>query len=133
MALAAGAERARLAPSRRTRILAESGRPESAWSLRGARAPLAAAALLVVLALPAALLGPGGTGTAPAEDPLQLDVSLAADGTVLLEWDNGKPVHTVRIATSAKDLAKVNGIEVAGRSYQDASRSGSEIVYYHVD
>jgi hypothetical protein len=42
-------------------------------------------------------------------------------------------VHTLKVATSARDLAKVNAIKVSGRRYEDVSRAGAEIVYYQVD
>jgi hypothetical protein len=60
-------------------------------------------------------------------------VRLGSNGHVVLEWENGKPVHTLKVATSARDLAKVNAIKVSGRRYEDVSRAGAEIVYYQVD
>lgn len=131
MALAARAETARMSPSRRTRILAAARQPHTVWPT-WAGASLAAAALLVILTAPALLLQQHAGGQATPRD-LNLDVSLRADGTVVLQWENGQSVHTVRRGTSARDLAKVNGIEVAGHRYQDASRSSAEIVYYQVD
>jgi hypothetical protein len=130
MALAARAETARISPSHRTRVLAAARQPQTVWST-WAGASLAAAALLVTLTAPALLLQ-HHAGQAPQRD-LNLEVSLGADGSVVLQWENGQSVHTVRKGTSARDLAKVNGIEVAGHRYQDASRSAAEIVYYQVD
>jgi hypothetical protein len=131
MALAARAETARMSPSRRTRVLAAARQPHTVWPT-WAGASLAAAALLVILTAPALLLQHPAGGQAPQRD-LNLEVSLGADGSVVLQWENGQSVHTVRRGTSARDLAKVNGIEVAGHRYQDASRSAAEIVYYQVD
>ena len=130
-ALAARAETARMVHSRRARVLAAARQPQMAWPT-WAGASLAAAALLVILTAPALLLQHPADSQAPQRD-LNLQVSLGADGSVVLQWENGQSVHTVRRGTSARDLAKVNGIEVAGHRYQDASRSSAEIVYYQVD
>lgn len=136
-ALASRAEMARLGPGRRTRVLAAASQPAKAVWPAWAQASLAAAALLVVLSTPALLLDentPGKALVAPHDrDDLNLQVSLGHDGNVVLEWENGKPVHTLRVATSPRDLAKVNGIQVAGQRYEDASSHGAQIVYYQVD
>ncbi|MGH9868228.1 MAG: hypothetical protein ACREAA_08710 [Candidatus Polarisedimenticolia bacterium] len=132
-ALAARAERTRLAPGRRTRILAEA-RSRQAWGVPAwAKASMAAAALLAVLAVPAVLIEkvPGDQQVGEHSD-MNLQVSLQGD-RVILEWENGQPVHTVKVATSPREMAKVNGIKVEGRRYVDTSRQDAEIVYYQID
>jgi hypothetical protein len=98
------------------------------------KASLAAAALLAVLMAPAVLIEKVPVGhVVTAHADLDLQVSLARDGRVVLEWENGQPVHTVKVATSPRNMAKVNGIKVEGRRYVDASRRDAEIVYYQID
>jgi hypothetical protein len=133
-ALASRAETARLSPARRARVLAAASvaaRPVwPAW----AQASLAAAALLVVLSTPALLLDESNAGKElAAHDDLNLQVSLGRDGNVVLEWENARPVHSLKVATSPRELAKVNAIQVAGQRYEDASSRGAQIVYYQVD
>jgi len=133
-ALAARAEQNKLSPARRALVLAAAARPQAAAWPAWAQASLAAAALLVVLSSPALLLDGNRANKAPGTDSdLNLQVRLGSNGSVVLEWENGKPVHTLKVATSPRDLAKVNAIQVSGRRYEDVSRAGAEIVYYQVD
>jgi hypothetical protein len=133
-ALAARAEQVRLSPARRARVLAAASRPAAAAWPAWAQASLAAAALLVVLSAPALLIDGNAAGKGAGQDAdLNLQVRLGSNGSVVLEWENGKPVHTLKMATSRGDLAKVNGIKVSGRRFEDDSRASAEIVYYQVD
>ncbi len=142
-AIARRAETARLAPAARARILAETRRAPGAmarlaalWGLSGQL--VAAAALLALLVLPAVMQRGADMPATPGRraDKLDLSVHMRADGAVVLEWNNGGAVHTVRKAGSREDLAKVNAIEVQGGRFTDAAgpvSGGPDIVFYQVD
>jgi len=140
--MARRAETAGLTPSSRARILAEARRPHGAvaamaalWGFSGQL--VAAAALLTLLALPAVMQrGSGQPGAGAPGGDLDLRVHMRADGTVVLEWDNGGSVHTVRKAATREDLTKVSAIEVEGGRFTDTagpSSGGPDIVFYQVD
>lgn len=139
--LAARSEQQRLPAVARRRVLAQARRPARLLE-RLATAPyalggqlLAAAALLALLALPAALMT-RRPGVQPRHDDIGLQVRLQDDGSVVLEWDDGQQVHTVRRATSARAVAKVRGTRVEGSRFLDAAGRGAgeaQIVYYQVD
>lgn len=135
--LAARAEATRLGDGARRRILDEAAsEPARSWMPRLAGLQWAAAmGLLALLVAPAAFVREGGTYSEPSSyaDSMNLEVNLQDDGSVLLEWENGKAVHTVRRATSPVDVADAKPIRVEGSSFTDSDPSGAEIVYYQVD
>ena len=102
----------------------------------------AAAALLLILALPALYLGAGAPSTVsrPVTD---LEVS-NVNGQVVLTWRDGDAPHRVVRATSREQLAHAviaaggaggmaEGEIVRGERWVDRSSDKSEIVYYVVE
>jgi len=99
----------------------------------------AAAALLVILALPAVYLGTGSdsAGPRPVSD---LEVN-TVNGQVVLTWRDGDAPHRVVRATSREELAravtaaggKARGEVVRGERWVDRSSDKSDIVYYLVE
>ena len=139
-ALAATASQSRMSTASRQRVMNTMEARRDAGFDQGRLAwgqALAAAAILVVLALPAALFQSQAVPTRDTSRDINLQARLQDDGSLLLEWENGSSVHTIRKAGSTSELAKVNGIRVAGERFlegQDGAASPvGEIVYYQVD
>lgn len=96
---------------------------------------LAAAAMALVLVLPALQINRGLT-KAPAKSDIS-DLAVTTDGgRVVLTWTDGDQPHRVVRATSREELARLAampGEVVTGERWVDRTDDGAEIVFYLVD
>ena len=114
------------APSRRARAAIQRFIPSA----------LAAAALLVVLMLPALAVKGGRPAWEPNRNPIKdLQVN-TVNGRVVLSWSDGQGPHRVVKATSREQLSHASDLPgeiVTGETWVDRGSDSSNIVYYLVD
>jgi hypothetical protein len=128
-----------LRPMTRARILASARQAVRSTHLASPFVPsfprlLTAAAIVMVLALPALHLG---RAPQPGLDASVRDLQVTSQGgQVVLTWKDGtQPRHVVR-TTSHEDLARMSqlpGEVVSGERWVDAQPSDAEVVYYLVE
>lgn len=134
-----------LRPVTRQRILVAAGRTSRGAYLSSPFVltlpkMLAAAAVLVVLALPALHLGqpsvyPGRAGVGADSVVRDLQVT-SQDGQVVLTWKDGQKPRRVMRATSRDELAHMSrlpGELVSGERWVDEHSGDAAVVYYLVE